>query len=825
MIIRQANWLGQQRVDGPHLRALESSAAADFDILAGDVLSGGEALVIKGFNVITTGIVGSQASGIQVQVAGGIVLHQNASESGTIFAVPAGKAPEVMGSTNPLVSGSFTASQTNYVGLDLRRTADETTSDNVQFYDPDSKQETSKTVPLARTLNYRFVISTADFSSQPNVLPIAQVVTDSSNNVVSFVDARQLAFRLGSGGDLPNSKHAYPWPSTRVENISGDVFSGGDKVIGSFKEWMDAAMTRMWEIGGGEYWYSPTADRNVRMGRIPSPVFSSTGDNFEFVSSNLHWQGLRVLFDNSTGSGVYYNTVQDQLTSSAGLTDLTPGQCLYVDVVRGSAATLVAVKGTLQTLGTPTVPGSRFVLAWANSDGSISVRDTPLPVNSGIIPATTVAVGGVRLAYAAGTPSTPTTPPLDANNAISIGTGGYAISGNNVGLTVVGGGTAAGASFTAGSGSDVAVTCNSDRISSVKDPISAQDVVTKNFLDNRTGPTNLIMNGGFELAQRYAGPAGVNITPALSPTFGWDRWLCAAQGSTQILFNADTSSSFTPPQFPTGAALMSVSGSASGSPCGVLYQEIDRDFLTENQGRTFTLSAYVRAGLAGASNVTAYVIAAVSGTTGRIQNFPSSGTAPNGYASGSTTLLTTTVLAGPGSITSITHMNLGSVTIPANVTAMCVMFVMQATNVSDFFTVVGVQLNPGTAVLTPHQYVGGTKSTELVECMRYYEKSYDANVALGTTGGSTGEWGLIAAATLGNVIPVPQAKFKVAKRAIGTATIYSWGTGTVNKYYVDGTDATAAIGAPGLNEITNETSSAQTPGTLVRYHWTVDAEI
>ncbi len=35
MILRQQNWLGQQRVDAPHLRSLESSAAADFDVLAG----------------------------------------------------------------------------------------------------------------------------------------------------------------------------------------------------------------------------------------------------------------------------------------------------------------------------------------------------------------------------------------------------------------------------------------------------------------------------------------------------------------------------------------------------------------------------------------------------------------------------------------------------------------------------------------------------------------------------------------------------------------------------------------------------------------------
>ena len=50
MIERQSNWLGQQRVDVPHLRAMESSVASDFDVLAG-IISGQDSYVIKGFQI------------------------------------------------------------------------------------------------------------------------------------------------------------------------------------------------------------------------------------------------------------------------------------------------------------------------------------------------------------------------------------------------------------------------------------------------------------------------------------------------------------------------------------------------------------------------------------------------------------------------------------------------------------------------------------------------------------------------------------------------------------------------------------------------------
>jgi hypothetical protein len=452
-IKRQQNWLGQQRVDVPHLRTTESAIAADFDLLAGRMIAGKMALVLKGYNLITTGALGAPATSLKLRTAGGMLMHYGASEAGTIFGTSDTAADEQLSAINPKVTGSFTASQTNFIGLDLSRSADDTTADNVQFLEPVSDGEISKTVPLGRTLDVRLVISASDFSSQPTVLPLAKVVTDASNNVSSIQDARQMMFRLADGGDSPNTFSAYTWPGTRAENTTGDVFSGGDKSIADLKTWMDSIMTRLWEVGGGERWYSATADRNVTLVWI-NPTFTN-GENYEFVASNLHWKGIRMLFDNSTG---YLNDINDQTGNSPGLTDLVNGECLYVDLdrtkfhvqawtittayavgdyvfndtdkayictVAGTSAgaggptgtgtaivdgggtlrwdyvgpgagKLTAAKAPLASLGSPLIPGQRQILAW-RVGSAVYTRGWRYPIGTLFIPATTTAQGVVKI--------------------------------------------------------------------------------------------------------------------------------------------------------------------------------------------------------------------------------------------------------------------------------------------------------------------------------------------------------------------------------------------------------------------------------------------
>jgi hypothetical protein len=389
--IRRLNALGQMRVDVPHLRMIESGVAHDFDVLAGKMMAGERPLVISGLTVLTTGMIGAAATNLNVAVAGALILHYGATDNGTIFEISSDQAQEQLEPGNARLVGSWVASAVNYVGLDLQMSADATTSDSVKFLDPDTDTEINRTVALGRTLDYKFVLSTMPFSSRSTILPLAKVTLDNTGAITAIVDAREMMFRLGSGGDSPDQA-PFSWPEAREEEYGGDVFAGGDKGISDLKSWADAVMTRIWEQGGGPAWYSATADRNVTM--VWTGATFTNGENFEWDGTNLHWKGLKFLFDNTPG---WYNDVVNVTVDTPGTTNLADGECLYVDLNRNtSGATLTAAKAVLSTLGPGTVPGARWILAW-RSGANIYTRNWRYAVGTTFTPATTTSLGVVQL--------------------------------------------------------------------------------------------------------------------------------------------------------------------------------------------------------------------------------------------------------------------------------------------------------------------------------------------------------------------------------------------------------------------------------------------
>lgn len=453
-VIRRFNWKGQGRADVPHLKMIDSAAADDWDVYVGAMVAGGTPYVLKGFAMVAA-TTGTPATNLQLSVAGGLLVHPLSTATGTLFAPAVGRTVETLSVTNTRVQGSFTAGTTNYVGIDLVRSEDPTTADLVQFLDVDTLQETPKDVPLGLTLDYAIVISTQPFSTTPTLAPIAKVTTDANNNLASdgLVDARGILWRLGAGGDLPAAGHAYPWPGGRTETGLNTDFLAGDKAIDNQKAWMDAVMTRLWETGGGEHWYSPTADRNVHL-VYNGTTFFSNGEYYEWSGTNLHWRELRFVFDNSTA---YYNDVADQTSDSPGLTDLADGQCIYVDLDRTANRTggsaLVAQKGTVATLGTPAVPGARYVIAW-RIGSSVFARDRAYAVGATFNPATTSAIGMVKLSATPGAPSAPVVFNPDANGMLTVAASG----GNANGITATGNGTGAGIKATGGATGPAIVT-------------------------------------------------------------------------------------------------------------------------------------------------------------------------------------------------------------------------------------------------------------------------------------------------------------------------------------------------------------------------------
>jgi hypothetical protein len=296
------------REDVPDLRAIESAASADFDLLAKSFISGaGNPYVINGFSInMASNPIGGASTNLQVVVANGALLHTTASQSGTFFLVPA-DAPNVIlnAATVSNVYGSFVPSSFNYVGIDYYRFQDPTTDTQRAIWDPTSQTEDQIIAPAAIILNYEIVITSSVWAA--NILPIAIIETDSSNNVVSITDARPLLFRLGTGGASPNPFYVYSWPGGLTESNptttsnSVNPFIGGDKDITDLKDWIDAIETLLLYLGGGPYWYSfasigpsgsipqlredstntiLTGNGSISHGVIPdaSPVLTTTGN-------------------------------------------------------------------------------------------------------------------------------------------------------------------------------------------------------------------------------------------------------------------------------------------------------------------------------------------------------------------------------------------------------------------------------------------------------------------------------------------------------------------------------------------------------------------
>lgn len=283
---RRQNWQGQQRVDVPHLKSVESAVSNDFDELISGLITGQDkSYVIRGFKINMPGSIGSSANGLQLLVEDSSFLHGSSNESGSFYTIPVGTPAEILSSTtNERVEGAFTPNTDNYVGIEFVRAVDDSTVDQVYFWNPTTNVEITKTVPLAIILDYKIVISTSSFAS--NVMPITVVQTDSSNNVISITDRRPLLTRLGTAGDAePDPFYDYPWLEGRAENFytstssTSDPFSGGDKQIKNLKEFFDALMTEFKVLKGTPFWYSASAGSISRVRQdIANTAFTGKGN-------------------------------------------------------------------------------------------------------------------------------------------------------------------------------------------------------------------------------------------------------------------------------------------------------------------------------------------------------------------------------------------------------------------------------------------------------------------------------------------------------------------------------------------------------------------
>lgn len=367
-IKRSQNFLNQQRVDTPHLRSIESAIRNDFDDLAKGLITGpSNSFFVRGFEINMTGAIGSSSTGLQVLAADAAILHTQSDHAGTFFVTSPTEPNQILSSTtNPKVEGSFTPGALNYIGIEFTREVDDSTTAQVYFWNPTTEQEFTKTVPLAQTLDYKFVISSSIFAS--NVLPLAIVETDAANNVLSVEDRRPMLFRLGTAGTTtPDPSYSYPWNDGRKENnfkstsSASSPFVGGDKQIRNEKEWKDAIMSALKEIKGTVYWYEENSGGSIVKLRqdLANMMMTGTGDisHSETIAGRINWS--QDIYFNFVGSRLTYTLDANPSSTHVSLGD---DQVAYIKLVRGQPITpmLIFTNGS-------SVVSSVGAVSWTNN--------------------------------------------------------------------------------------------------------------------------------------------------------------------------------------------------------------------------------------------------------------------------------------------------------------------------------------------------------------------------------------------------------------------------------------------------------------------------
>lgn len=183
-IQRKQNFLGGQRVDVPHLRAIESGVAADFaELVNGFISDGLTNHIIRGFshNAESTSVArGSWA----ITVANSVVMSK--TDEICLFAFPS-TAPVIY----PFQTGSFSDGVDYYVGVTISSVTHD--PQIVKFLDDVTNTEISKTVPLAVVLDYVVQPTATAVTSDPNTIWIYRV-----QSVGGLITAANVTYPTGT---------------------------------------------------------------------------------------------------------------------------------------------------------------------------------------------------------------------------------------------------------------------------------------------------------------------------------------------------------------------------------------------------------------------------------------------------------------------------------------------------------------------------------------------------------------------------------------------------------------------------------------------------
>ena len=388
-----------ERLDLPDLLSIDSYTSGDFTYLLKGLVNNVKPYILKGFEVIDpTTAIGTQ--GCSINIADSAVFYPGSNAGSFFYGLPSGDP-----NAQPLVP-ELRKNAVNYVYLTF--TTLNTSPDNRAFWDPDANAqvggEFTQNVNTESVLTCQVNVSVGAFPA--NTIPIA-IITVGAVVITSIQDARDMMFRLGTGGISPNPFASYDWPSLSTSSfqrteppttmLAGGVnpFEGADKNILSLKDWMDAVMSKLKELGGTTYWYEDTStfslinafndsvtvlqSKGLWVHSASTPGLISWTEDIDIESTANPREYVLTgpgSFQLQNGQVAYLDLVRDQsINSTNSPVAFTNGQS-YINTVGGSVGLFsnLTIGDWIQSASDPSQNFVQVVQFWnsVNASGSVT---------------------------------------------------------------------------------------------------------------------------------------------------------------------------------------------------------------------------------------------------------------------------------------------------------------------------------------------------------------------------------------------------------------------------------------------------------------------
>lgn len=325
---------------------------------------------------------------------------------------------------------------------------------------------------------------------------------------------------------------------------------------------------------------------------------------------------------------------------------------------------------------------------------------------------------------------------------------------------------------------------------------------------------NPVINGGMDIWQRGT---SFTVPNASYPSYTADRWqpYRGATGATVSRQNVSDSTNL--PNIQYAARIQRDSGNTGTA---IIY--FNQSFESVNSipfaGKTITLSFYARAG-ANFSAASSQITTIVQSGTGTDQNVMGSVTGGSQFIVQTPTLTTTWQrFAYTGTVASTaTQLFIDFRFTPVG-----------TAGANDWYEITGIQIDIGTytaSTAPTFRRSGGTIQGELAACMRYYQKSYNTDVAPATNT-TVGAVAMYTQATSAFHF-LPSVSFGNRMRATPTVTVYSTtGASGQIRNTTDSADVpatTANAGVSGFTPYVNNSSIAANKD--LRCQWVAEIEL